>query len=153
MPRIIQRLAVKVANLISRGLNADGDGLYQRHASSIHAKAREIADCAIASGLDAVLSKDQRAFLYLPYQHAEDAAAQARSVGLVGPASRIQNSPAGLLRTRISSKLTPQQAALVARLVDQRQPVPEGASTFGEHETTICRCLAANLVTDRTTKN
>ena len=39
------------------------------------AKAREIADCAIASGFDSALSKDQRTFLYLPYQHAEDAAA------------------------------------------------------------------------------
>ena len=47
------------------------------------AKAREIADCAIASGFDAALSKDQRTFLYLPYQHAEDAAAQARGVELV----------------------------------------------------------------------
>jgi DNA invertase Pin-like site-specific DNA recombinase len=41
------------------------------------------------------------------------------------------------------SKLTPQQAALVARLVDQGQSVPEVASTFGVHEATIYRCLAA----------
>ena len=39
------------------------------------AKAGEIADCVIASGFDAASSKDQRTFLYLPYQHAEDAAA------------------------------------------------------------------------------
>jgi uncharacterized protein (DUF924 family) len=52
-------------------------------AFATEAKAREIVDCAIASGFDAALSKDQRTFLYLPYQHAEDAAAQVWSVELV----------------------------------------------------------------------
>jgi DNA invertase Pin-like site-specific DNA recombinase len=51
-------------------------------------------------------------------------------------------------------KLTPQQAPLVARLVDQGQSVPEVASTFGVREVAIYRCLAAreaaNRVTDRT---
>jgi uncharacterized protein (DUF924 family) len=46
-------------------------------------KAREVADRAIALGFEAVLSKDQRTFLYLPYQHAEDAAAQAWGVELM----------------------------------------------------------------------
>jgi uncharacterized protein (DUF924 family) len=47
------------------------------------AKAREIADRAIANGFEAALSKDQRSFLYLPYQHAENAVAQARGVELM----------------------------------------------------------------------
>jgi uncharacterized protein (DUF924 family) len=47
------------------------------------AKAREIGDRAIVHGFEAALSKDQRTFLYLPYQHAEDAAAQARGVELM----------------------------------------------------------------------
>jgi uncharacterized protein (DUF924 family) len=47
------------------------------------AKALAIADRAIESGFDARLSKDQRTFLYLPYQHAEDPAVQARAVQLM----------------------------------------------------------------------
>ena len=47
------------------------------------AKAREIADRAIVNGFEAALSKDERSFLYLPYQHAEDAVAQARGVDLM----------------------------------------------------------------------
>src|SRR5262245_44323759 len=47
------------------------------------AKALAIADRAIDSGFDARLPKDQRTFLYLPYQHAEDAAVQVRAVQLM----------------------------------------------------------------------
>jgi uncharacterized protein (DUF924 family) len=63
------------------------------------AKAREIADCAIASGFDVVLSKDQRTFLYLPYQHAEDAATQAQGVELVASLE-----DAGLTRWAVAHK-------------------------------------------------
>lgn len=47
------------------------------------AKAREVAIGAIARGFDAELSKDQRTFLYLPFEHAEDADDQARCVELM----------------------------------------------------------------------
>jgi uncharacterized protein (DUF924 family) len=47
------------------------------------AKALAIAARAIANGFDATLSKDQRTFLYLPYQHAEDPALQTRGVELM----------------------------------------------------------------------
>jgi uncharacterized protein (DUF924 family) len=47
------------------------------------AKAYAIADRAIANGFEARLSKGQRTFLYLPYQHAEDPAVQARAVQLM----------------------------------------------------------------------
>src|SRR5262245_10925041 len=46
-------------------------------------KAFAIADRAIESGFDARLSKDERTFLYLPFQHAENAAVQARAVQLM----------------------------------------------------------------------
>ena len=46
-------------------------------------KAREIAEQAIQRGFDGALSKDQRTFLYLPLEHAEDPVAQARSVELI----------------------------------------------------------------------
>ncbi len=47
------------------------------------AQARAVAEAAIARGFAAVLPKDQRGFLYLPFEHAEDAEAQARSVALM----------------------------------------------------------------------
>ena len=45
-------------------------------------KARRLAEAAIARGFDSGLSKDQRKFLYLPFEHCEDRAAQARAVAL-----------------------------------------------------------------------
>jgi uncharacterized protein (DUF924 family) len=42
-----------------------------------------LAEAAIVRGFDAGLTKDQRMFLYLPFEHAEDRQAQARSVALM----------------------------------------------------------------------
>jgi uncharacterized protein (DUF924 family) len=53
------------------------------------AKACAIADRAIANGFEARLSKDQLTVLYLPYQHAEDPAVQARAVLLM---ATLQNT-------------------------------------------------------------
>ena len=46
-------------------------------------RALSIAQEAIDRGFDAGLTKDERMFLYLPFEHAEDAAAQERSVRLM----------------------------------------------------------------------
>ncbi len=46
------------------------------------ATALSLAQQAIAAGLDRELTAQQRAFLYMPFQHAEDRATQARSVEL-----------------------------------------------------------------------
>lgn len=46
------------------------------------AQALALAKQAIAEGVDAKLSPEQRAFIYMPFQHAEDAADQARLVEL-----------------------------------------------------------------------
>jgi uncharacterized protein (DUF924 family) len=43
-----------------------------------------IAQAAVAKGLDAGLTKDQRMFLYLPFEHAEDRKAQEQCVALMG---------------------------------------------------------------------
>lgn len=45
--------------------------------------AREVAHGAIAKGLDKGLTPEQRVFLYLPFEHSEDARDQARSVELI----------------------------------------------------------------------
>jgi uncharacterized protein (DUF924 family) len=46
-------------------------------------RALALAEAALARGWDAAMSDDQRLFLYLPFEHAEDRAAQARSVALM----------------------------------------------------------------------
>jgi uncharacterized protein (DUF924 family) len=47
-------------------------------------KALALAAAAITQDLDRGLTKDERMFLYLPFEHAEDRNAQARSVALMG---------------------------------------------------------------------
>jgi len=47
------------------------------------ARALALADAAIARGYEAALTKHQRTFLYLPFEHAEDLAAQERCVRLM----------------------------------------------------------------------
>lgn len=46
------------------------------------ALALSIAQHAIATGLDQQLTQQQRLFLYMPFQHSEDRAVQARSIEL-----------------------------------------------------------------------
>jgi uncharacterized protein (DUF924 family) len=48
------------------------------------AKARELARRVLAAGLDAALGPEERLFLYLPFEHSEDAADQALAVELIG---------------------------------------------------------------------
>jgi uncharacterized protein (DUF924 family) len=45
-------------------------------------QALRVAETALVRGFDAGLTKDQRLFLYLPFQHAEDRQLQARAVEL-----------------------------------------------------------------------
>ncbi len=51
-------------------------------AFALDPKALAIAQAAIARGFDATVPEKRRQFFYLPFEHAEDAAAQARSVAL-----------------------------------------------------------------------
>jgi uncharacterized protein (DUF924 family) len=52
------------------------------HAFATDAMAREIADRALARGHDQAFAPVLRPFFYLPFEHHEDAASQARSVQL-----------------------------------------------------------------------
>jgi uncharacterized protein (DUF924 family) len=47
-------------------------------------EARRLANAAVDSGIDATLSKRERVFIYLPFEHSEDGADQVRSVALLG---------------------------------------------------------------------
>jgi uncharacterized protein (DUF924 family) len=56
------------------------------HAYATDPLARHFAGQAIARGLDALGPQDLRGFLYLPFQHSEDLADQARAIALyAGP--------------------------------------------------------------------
>ena len=55
------------------------------------AQALSIAQQAIAQSLDKQLSNLQRVFLYMPFQHSEDRAVQARSVELFAELAEAQN--------------------------------------------------------------
>jgi len=46
--------------------------------------ARAIAEAAIARGFDRAVAQDLRIFFYMPFEHAEDLAAQRRCIELVG---------------------------------------------------------------------
>lgn len=46
-----------------------------------------IAQAAVAKGFDTGMTKDERSFLYLPFEHAEDALAQERCVALMATLS------------------------------------------------------------------
>jgi uncharacterized protein (DUF924 family) len=49
------------------------------------AKAQKVATTAVARGFDQQVPPQQRLFLYMPFQHAEDVALQQRSVDLIKP--------------------------------------------------------------------
>lgn len=50
--------------------------------------ALDVAGRAVDAGFDRELGPNERWFLYLPFEHAEDAAAQDRSLGLFGALAR-----------------------------------------------------------------
>ena len=55
-----------------------------RRAFATDAKALTLAIAAVDRGLDQLLPRDQRLFVYLPFEHSEDALMQVRSVALIG---------------------------------------------------------------------
>lgn len=70
--------AVTVLDQMSRNMFRDTP-----RAFAADPQALRLAEVAVARGFDAGLTKEERTFLYLPFQHAEDRRSQARSVALV----------------------------------------------------------------------
>lgn len=52
-------------------------------AFAFDAKAREVADRAVATGLDRLVPRGRRMFFYLPFEHGENLADQVRAVHLM----------------------------------------------------------------------
>jgi uncharacterized protein (DUF924 family) len=69
--------AVMVLDQLPRNFFRDNPRAY-----GTDAKALALAKSAVARGIDQQLSADVRVFLYLPFEHSEQAADQARSVEL-----------------------------------------------------------------------
>jgi uncharacterized protein (DUF924 family) len=70
--------AVIVLDQMSRNMFRDTPRAFAADPQAI-----SVAEAAIARGFDARLTKDQRMFLYLPFQHAEDRQLQGRSLALM----------------------------------------------------------------------
>lgn len=69
----------------------------QARAFACDATARRIAEAALADGEDRVFAPVARAFLYLPFEHSEDAADQARSEALFAALADAAPALAGYL--------------------------------------------------------
>ena len=64
----------------------------------------ELAKRAIADGFDEKLTRDQRVFLYMPFQHSEDRDDQARAIALYAMLGKpISISRSGIRRWSIAS--------------------------------------------------
>ena len=69
--------AIIVLDQFSRNLYRDDSRAFANDATAL-----ALAKHAVERGYDAYLTDDQRKFLYMPFQHSEDPADQARSVEL-----------------------------------------------------------------------
>jgi uncharacterized protein (DUF924 family) len=70
--------AIIVFDQMSRNMFRDSP-----RAFAMDEKARGIALAVVAQGFDAGMTKDERLFCYLPFEHAEDPQAQVRCVALM----------------------------------------------------------------------
>jgi uncharacterized protein (DUF924 family) len=79
--------AVIVLDQMSRNMFRDTPRAFATDALALW-----LAEAAIARGFDAGLTKDQRIFLYLPFQHSEDRQLQARGVALMASLGDAEQS-------------------------------------------------------------
>jgi uncharacterized protein (DUF924 family) len=92
------------------------------HAFATDAMAREVTERAIARGFDRAFDPAMRQFFYLPYQHHEDAGAQARGVALYEALVEDGGNPQGLQYARLHADLIarfgrfPHRNAVMGRL-------------------------------------
>jgi len=75
------------------------------HAFATDAMARNLTDRAIARGFDKAFAPAMRQFFYLPFQHHEDPAAQARGMALYEALVAEGGDPRGLEYARLHAGL------------------------------------------------
>lgn len=75
------------------------------HAFATDAMARAVTERALARGFDQQTDVLMRQFFYLPFQHHEDAAAQARSLALYAQLTADGGDESGLTYARIHADI------------------------------------------------
>ncbi len=82
------------------------------------AQARRLSSYGVSRGFDRALSVDQRLFLYLPFEHSEDAADQARAVELISVLGNAQYTEFALQHKAVIDRFGrfPQRNAALSRV-------------------------------------
>lgn len=94
------------------------------HAFATDALARAMADRALAAGFDMAAEPQLRMFFYMPFQHHEDPASQARSIGLFTRHRELTGDAEGL-----------RYASEHARLIDRFGRFPHRNAVLGREST------------------
>ena len=94
----------------------------------------ELAKRAIADGFDEKLTRDQRAFLYMPFQHSEDRDDQARAIALYAMLGKPLNLDFALRHQAVVDRFDrfPHRNALLGRASteEERSFLTEPGSSF-----------------------
>jgi uncharacterized protein (DUF924 family) len=94
----------------------------------------ELAKRAIADGFDEKLSRDQRVFLYMPFQHSEDRDDQARAIALYAMLGKPLNLDFALRHQEVVDRFDrfPHRNALLGRpsTEEERSFLAEPGSSF-----------------------
>ena len=96
--------------------------------------ALELAKRAIADGFDEKLTRDQRVFLYMPFQHSEDRDDQARAIALYAMLGKPANLDFALRHQAVVDRFDrfPHRNALLGRASteEERSFLTEPGSSF-----------------------
>jgi uncharacterized protein (DUF924 family) len=96
--------------------------------------ALELAKRAIADGFDEKLTRDQRVFLYMPFQHSEDRDDQARAIALYAMLGKPSNLDFALRHQAVVDRFDrfPHRNALLGRAStdEERNFLSEPGSSF-----------------------
>ena len=94
----------------------------------------ELAKRAIADGFDEKLTRDQRVFLYMPFQHSEDRDDQARGIALYAMLGKPANLDFALRHQAVVDRFDrfPHRNALLGRASteEERSFLTEPGSSF-----------------------
>ena len=94
----------------------------------------ELAKRAIADGFDEKLTRDQRVFLYMPFQHSEDRDDQARAIALYAMLGKPLNLDFALRHQAVVDRFDrfPHRNALLGRASteEERSFLTEPGSSF-----------------------
>jgi uncharacterized protein (DUF924 family) len=96
---------------------------HSAHAFATDVMARAIAERALALGFDAQTDAELRAFFYLPFEHHEDAASQARAVALFEKLGQKEGLDYAILHADLITRFGrfPHRNAVMGRISTQEE--------------------------------